>query len=947
MDLDVMRLRKTVVGLLQRIDALEERVGQCERVSGIQPAAAPSGVTPPPLPASYITIDPPAVDSAMQQADPVGREEVRPTTLPSLPSQWSADAPPAAQPSTSPESRGVSITSNNNNANERASANSLELMIGGRWYALVGAIFVVIGLGLFLKFGIENGWFAMPPAMRCLMVGLGGLGLLGAGEYVRRRISRIGAAGLYSAGLATLYLTVYGAHALYDLIPPNVSFTMMAATAIAGIALACFTALPAVAVISILGGYVVPLMFADSGAHAAVLPSYLVMLLLIAMVPTAVIGPSFALSRTVGRIGVLVLGTLGALTAMREAPAVYITFALTVWAIIHGELVWSALRGKLEQASEPSDEAAILILRDETLSHAHAALMRTGPIAAMFSAGAWTVGVCVLGVRFMEWGGGLAQHMGAAGWEFILSTDAMSRAEGIVPAVLMLVCLGLSALLTPPGQLIRVTPTQPRDRLAAALAVQAGCLLFVLIALTLGGYAQILAWIGAGVAACIAGYWLRTGVFFVYGGAALAIAAVRLYTPGALDGIFSGSLLELGYVTLTSRGILSLACAAATAVGAVLLHRVITITKHSTPLRERGADLLTVLASLLVGGSLISEAYTAGQVGMALSIAGLLLAFTSLRRASLRVIVPPLLLCAASCVFLTAWWTSPRTVAFLWSTFAFDGLTLLLCASAWCTLALRATLSAAVPGGATKAESGVFAGYAAAIMFAAATVHNETPLIISATLWLCYAWAWVMTYVILGGSLRRDAQPRVLAVSALLQGACGLAVASALVWIGQDLDNPTGVSFLRGLALAAFALAGTRALAACYPQARTELIGTGRAAGCTLLLIATSVQVAELARAFAGDRSVRAAAVSMWWGAFSVGLIGLGLWRQSHVLRYAGLVLLAVAGVKGFIFDIATAPLGWRIVSFILLGLLMIGVGVAYQKFLAPRADRLRAGENA
>lgn len=66
---------------------------------------------------------------------------------------------------------------------------SLESLIGGRFFAAVGALVVVIAIAMFLKLGIDRGWFAMSPTLRCLAAGGFGLALLVAGEALRRRVN--------------------------------------------------------------------------------------------------------------------------------------------------------------------------------------------------------------------------------------------------------------------------------------------------------------------------------------------------------------------------------------------------------------------------------------------------------------------------------------------------------------------------------------------------------------------------------------------------------------------------------------------------------------------------------------------------------------------------------------------------------------------------------------
>jgi uncharacterized membrane protein len=108
----------------------------------------------------------------------------------------------------------------------------------------------------------------------------------------------------------------------------------------------------------------------------------------------------------------------------------------------------------------------------------------------------------------------------------------------------------------------------------------------------------------------------------------------------------------------------------------------------------------------------------------------------------------------------------------------------------------------------------------------------------------------------------------------------------------------------------------------------------------TLLLVSTSFEVARAAGVLASDPTVRRAAVSIWWGLVSVGLIVAGFAARRPLARHSGLALLVLATGKACVFDLAEVPQTWRIASFVGLGLLMLGVAVGY----ARAAALLRGG---
>ena len=59
------------------------------------------------------------------------------------------------------------------------------------WAGWIGAVVLVIGAGLGIKYAYDQRWFELPPAgSRLALMSLGGFALIGAGEWVFRRDQR-------------------------------------------------------------------------------------------------------------------------------------------------------------------------------------------------------------------------------------------------------------------------------------------------------------------------------------------------------------------------------------------------------------------------------------------------------------------------------------------------------------------------------------------------------------------------------------------------------------------------------------------------------------------------------------------------------------------------------------------------------------------------------------
>lgn len=70
-------------------------------------------------------------------------------------------------------------------------------------------------------------------------------------------------------------------------------------------------------------------------------------------------------------------------------------------------------------------------------------------------------------------------------------------------------------------------------------------------------------------------------------------------------------------------------------------------------------------------------------------------------------------------------------------------------------------------------------------------------------------------------------------------------------------------------------------------------------------------------------------AVWMIYGAF---LMWLGFWKRSSFLRWQALILIAATIVKVFTYDVSTLDRGYRILAFIALGVILLGISFVYQR---------------
>ena len=150
-----------------------------------------------------------------------------------------------------------------------------EWLLGGNWLARIGIVALIFGVAFFISLAIDRGWLG--ETERVVLGLVGGLAFLGAGEYYRRRYA-VWAQTVTGGGIAVLYLSVYGAFALYGLISTELAFAAFALITLAGALLSLRHEAAGVAVLSIFGGFATPLLLREQLPDQRLLLAYVLVL---------------------------------------------------------------------------------------------------------------------------------------------------------------------------------------------------------------------------------------------------------------------------------------------------------------------------------------------------------------------------------------------------------------------------------------------------------------------------------------------------------------------------------------------------------------------------------------------------------------------------------------------------------------------------------------------
>ncbi len=234
-----------------------------------------------------------------------------------------AVAPPPsitpARPTVSPRSSPSLI--------ERGIAAAKAWLFGGNTVARVGLLVLFVGVAFLLRYVAER--TEVPIELRLAGVALGGLVLLIVGWRLRDK--RPGyAITLQGGAIGILYLTVFAALRLYDVLPAVPAFALLAVLAVLSAVLAVAQNARALAALGATGGFLAPILVSTGAGRIEILLSFYLLLNL------GVLGISwFRAWRELNWIGfAFTFGVLGFWVAQRYTPDQYLVaqgFLIAFW----------------------------------------------------------------------------------------------------------------------------------------------------------------------------------------------------------------------------------------------------------------------------------------------------------------------------------------------------------------------------------------------------------------------------------------------------------------------------------------------------------------------------------------------------------------------------------------------------------------------------------------
>ena len=263
---ETLKLRKDVAELKRRVNDLAVSAPLATRdFGGVSVAEIESPIVPAsePIPEAA-----PATSQSQPAFQAVMPEEPASTGVPAMPTEMADDVAPALSQSLGDTKRRVPLE-------DRVFGFIKNYFTTGNVMVKVGAVVLFFGVAFLLKYAAEN--THVPIEFRMLGVAFGGIALLVFGWRLRHTKTNYGLV-LQGAGIGVLYLTIFAAMRLYQLLPAGGAFFLLLGIVAFSAILAIKQDSRALAILGISGGFLAPILTSTGqGSHVMLFSYYAIL----------------------------------------------------------------------------------------------------------------------------------------------------------------------------------------------------------------------------------------------------------------------------------------------------------------------------------------------------------------------------------------------------------------------------------------------------------------------------------------------------------------------------------------------------------------------------------------------------------------------------------------------------------------------------------------------
>ena len=249
-------------GLAARLTAIEQHLAALEKSLASRSTAAA------PLPKPETS---PAAPQAATPPGPPPPEQVRPVSIPpqGISSPREVHVPPR-------EFHVLAAPPLHSSQPKSSSNLDLETLIGGRWLNRIGITALIIAVTYFLKYAFDNNWIG--PSGRVAIGVLLGAAMLPWSHWLLQRGYSYFSEGIAGLGAAVLYLSIWAGCQYYKLFGLDVGFAAMIVVTAGMAAVALGRNSQRVALLSLFGGFLTPVLVSEGKDAQVVLLTYLLIL---------------------------------------------------------------------------------------------------------------------------------------------------------------------------------------------------------------------------------------------------------------------------------------------------------------------------------------------------------------------------------------------------------------------------------------------------------------------------------------------------------------------------------------------------------------------------------------------------------------------------------------------------------------------------------------------
>ena len=214
-----------------------------------------------------------ALRAELEGAQP--RTVVAPAPVITAPAPLTVNTPPVASaPPQPPSAPPAALPPRKPNLVECLFVAARDWLLGGNTIVRVGLVILFVGLAFLAAYAADAGLF--PIELRLILVAAVGVALLYVG-FVKGHERPDFALPLQGGGVAVLYLTVFAASRLFDVIPASAAFPMMIVVCALGCALALLQNAQVLAATSFIGGFAVPVLLGGEGSALGLFGYYTIL----------------------------------------------------------------------------------------------------------------------------------------------------------------------------------------------------------------------------------------------------------------------------------------------------------------------------------------------------------------------------------------------------------------------------------------------------------------------------------------------------------------------------------------------------------------------------------------------------------------------------------------------------------------------------------------------